>query len=130
MRNGAGCRSLLTGLVMVLATAVLVLPASAHHSFAMYDKQQELKLVGIVREFQWTNPHSFIQLIVEQDGRKVEWSLEGGSPNLLARNGWKRLSLLPGERVEVLINPLKDGRPGGTFLEVHKADGKVFYYHG
>lgn len=102
----------------------------AHHSFAMFDNTREVELAGTVKEFQWANPHTFIQLQVTSGGRTVEWSLEGGSPNLLARNGWSRLSLAPGEKVTVLINPLRDGRPGGTFLEVRKANGKVLYYHG
>ena len=104
--------------------------ANAHHSFAMYDKQNELWLDGTVKEFQWTNPHSFIQLQVEQDGKVVEWSLEGGSPNILGRDGWKRTSLSAGEKVRILIYPLKNGDPGGSFLEVHKQDGTVLYYHG
>lgn len=114
----------------VLVLALPVAPASAHHSFAMFDKQNEIWLEGEVKEFQWKNPHAFIQLIVEKDGALTEWSLEGGSPNILARNGWKRTALAPGEKVRILIYPLKSGEPGGSFLEVHKEDGAVFYYHG
>lgn len=104
--------------------------ALAHHSFAMFDKTKEVTMTGTVKQFQWTNPHTFIQLEVETRGKKVEWSLEGGSPNILSRNGWNRLSLSAGERVTVLINPLRNGDPGGTFLEVRKANGTVLYYHG
>ena len=104
--------------------------ASAHHSFAMYDKQHETWLEGTVKDFQWTNPHTFIQLQVESGGKVVEWSLEGGSPNILARDGWKRTALSVGEKVRVLIYPLTNGDPGGSFLEVHKQDGTVLYYHG
>lgn len=104
--------------------------AVAHHSFAMYDKQHEMWLKGTVKDFQWTNPHTFIQLRVETDGKVVEWSLEGGSPNILARDGWKRTALTVGENVRILIYPLKNGQPGGSFLEVHKEDGTVLYYHG
>lgn len=108
----------------------LAAPAIAHHSFAMFDKQKETWLNGTIREFQWKNPHAFIQLTVPGRGRTVEWSLEGGSPNILSRNGWNRNALKPGDRVRVLIYPLKSGEPGGSFLEVHKADGSVLYYHG
>ena len=105
--------------------------ALAHHSFAMFDRTREARVEGVVRAFQWTNPHSWIQLLVTDDqGRTVEWSLEGGSPNILGRDGWKRTSLAPGDRIWVLIYPLKDGGPGGSFLEVHKPDGEVLYYHG
>ena len=104
--------------------------AFAHHSFAMFDKSKETWLEGTVRQFQWANPHTFIQVETRENGKTVEWSLEGGSPNILSRNGWKRTSLTPGEPVRVLIYPLRDGRPGGSFLEVHKQDGSVLYYHG
>lgn len=104
-------------------------PAVAHHSFAMYDKSKETWLQGTVKDFQWRNPHTFIQLVVPGK-RATEWSLEGGSPNILARNGWKRTALTPGDKIKVLIYPLKSGEPGGSFLEIHKADGTVLYYHG
>ena len=103
---------------------------NAHHSFNMYDKESEMWLEGKITKFQWTNPHTFIQLEVEADGKVVEWSLEGGSPNILARNGWTRHSIAPNETVKILIYPLKSGEPGGSFLEIHKPDGTVLYYHG
>jgi hypothetical protein len=106
------------------------MPAEAHHSFAMFDKTQETWLEGTVVRFQWTNPHTWIQMTTTKGGKKTEWSLEGGSPNILSRNGWKRTSLEPGEKVRVLIYPLRDGKPGGSFIEVHKQDGNVLYYHG
>lgn len=112
----------------MIAAAV---PASAHHSFAMYDRTREMTLKGVVREVEWRNPHVFIQLVVtDRRGRTVEWSLEGGSPGILERNGWKRTALKGGEPVTMVIYPLKDGKPGGSFLEVTKADGSKLYYHG
>lgn len=112
----------------MIAAAV---PASAHHSFAMYDRTREMTLKGVVREVEWRNPHVFIQLVVtDRRGRTVEWSLEGGSPGILKRNGWKRTALKGGEPVTMVIYPLKDGKPGGSFLEVTKADGSKLYYHG
>lgn len=114
------------------ALAVMAAPlpsTSAHHSFAMFDKSAEKWLEGTVTAFQWTNPHTFIQVSVPGSKGAVEWSLEGGSPNILSRNGWKRTSLKVGEKVKVLIYPLRSGQPGGSFVEVHKADGTVLYYH-
>lgn len=116
--------------LLCLALSVFAPPADAHHSFKMYDKENETWLDGTVKDFQWTNPHTFIQLTVARDGKETEWSLEGGSPNILVRNGWKRTVLQPGEKVRVLIYPLRSGEPGGSFLEVHKQDGTVLYYHG
>ena len=123
-------------IALILLSFSISLPVNAHHSFAMFDDQSEMWLDGTVTLFQWTNPHTFIHVLVETTNKngeileQVEWSLEGGSPNILSRNGWKRTSLVEGEKVRVLIYPLKDGNAGGTFLEIHKEDGTVLYYHG
>ena len=117
----------LAGLAM-LATAGSAL---AHHSFAMFDNTKEVTAVGVVKSFQWTNPHTWLQVeVTGADGKTVEWSLEGGSPGILSRNGWKRTSVKPGDKVTVIFYPLRDGKPGGSFLEVKTPDGKVYYYHG
>lgn len=112
------------------ALAMVPTSSNAHHSFAMFDQQNERWIEGTVAEFQWTNPHTFIQVSVQQSGRAVTWSLEGGSPNILSRNGWRRTALQPGDKVRILLYPLRNGQPGGTFVEVHKEDGSVYYYHG
>lgn len=129
-------RNLRIVITVIFLNFSISLPINAHHSFAMFDDQAEMWLDGTITLFQWTNPHTFIHVLVEasdENGEifdKVEWSLEGGSPNILSRNGWKRTSLVEGEKVRVLIYPLKDGNAGGTFLEIHKEDGTVLYYHG
>ena len=120
-------------LVAVLLVLGLSLPVAvpAHHSIAMFDREHAIVLKGVVKEFQWTNPHTWIQVIVaDESGRAVEWSLEGGSPGILSRNGWKRTSLKAGDEIVVEIYPLKDGSPGGVFVEITKADGSKLYYHG
>jgi hypothetical protein len=109
----------------VLTAAGLSAPALAHHSFAMFDGQKEVVLDGTVREFQWTNPHSWIQLTVMENGSAVEYSIEGGSPNGLARRGWSRHSLKAGDHVKVTIHPLKDGSKGGSFMKATLSDGTV-----
>ena len=99
------------------AVALAAAPAFAHHSFAMFDNTKAVTLDGAVREFQWTNPHTWIQIVVKDaNGRAVEWSIEGGSPNALARTGWKRESLKPGDHALVVIHPLKDGSNGGSLV--------------
>jgi hypothetical protein len=100
-------------------------PATAHHSFAMFDGDRTVQISGVVREFQWVNPHTWIQLAVPRDGRSTEWSIEGRSPNVLARRGWNRNTLRPGEQVTLTIHPLKDGRAGGAIVSVRFADGRV-----
>ena len=102
--------------------APLAAPALAHHSFAMFDQKRIMTLEGTVREFQWTNPHAFIEL--DASGGR-HWSIELNSPNNLKRQGWNRASLKPGDEITVRIAPLRNGKPGGLFLDLTKADGKV-----
>jgi hypothetical protein len=106
--------------------AITALPSAAHHSFAMFDQRQIMTLEGTVREFQWTNPHSFIEMDVPgEDGRAQRWSIELNSPNNLKRQGWSRTSLKAGDRVTLRMNPLRDGKHGGLFLDVRLANGTL-----
>jgi len=109
------------------ALALLVAaPALAHHSFSMFDAQKEVVLKGTVKEFQWSNPHTWIQLNVTDDaGKTVEWSIEGGSPNLVGRQGWKRNTFKPGDEVQITVHPMRDGRPGGSFVRAVLPDGRT-----
>ncbi len=99
--------------------------ASAHHSFAMFDQRQIMTLEGTVTEFQWSNPHAFIEIDVPQRGRVVHWSIELNSPNNLRRQGWRRNSLRSGEKITLEMNPLRNGEHGGLFLSLKKADGST-----
>lgn len=99
---------------------------SAHHSGAMFDDEKVIELSGTVKELQWTNPHIWLQVVVESNGVKTEWSIEGGSPNSLSRNGWRATSFKPGDAVAVRIHPMKDGTPAGNFIAAKFAtDGKT-----
>ena len=112
-------RSTLRAALLTLVLASAAAPALAHHSFAMFDAQKTVTLEGTVKEFQWTNPHTWIQVIVRDPaGKEVEWSVEGGSPNGLSRDGWSRQSLKPGDKASVVIHPLKDGTNGGSLVSV------------
>ena len=119
-------RMLIRGL---LAAGTLVLtPVYAHHSFAMFDQSQEKSLVGVVKEFQWTNPHAFIHIEVASPGSAPEvWDIELNSPNNLKRSGWKADSVKPGDKVTLVTNPLRDlsQHKGGLFVSVTLPDGKV-----
>ncbi|HEV7716221.1 MAG TPA: DUF6152 family protein [Steroidobacteraceae bacterium] len=94
--------------------------ASAHHSFAMFDQQKEMTLNGTLKELQWTNPHIWVQVLVKDPatGKDVEWSIEGGSPNNLGRKGWSRNSMKSGDKVSIVIHPLKNGENGGSLMRV------------
>lgn len=98
--------------------------ASAHHSAAGYDVSVKMPIEGTVKEFKFTNPHTWIYLAVTDDkGQEKLWKLEGGSVSHLARNGWTYKSLKPGDRIRVTIAPRSDGEPAGVFTGVQFADG-------
>ncbi len=100
--------------------------ASAHHSDAMFQREKVVELSGTVKEFQFTNPHTWIQLDVKDEkGELVEWSLEWGSPNQLGRQGIRPSSFAPGTEVTIRTNPMRDGTPGGAFIGAKFADGKT-----
>jgi len=100
--------------------------ASAHHSFAMFDRSKETTLVGVVNEFEWTNPHSWIELDVpNENGGTDKWSIELNSPNNLSRQGWKSTSLKPGDKISVVIWPLRSGEKGGLFMSLTLPNGQV-----
>jgi hypothetical protein len=110
---------------LALAAAGTI-PASAHHSFAMFDQAKEVSLSGTVKQFQWTNPHSYIQLNVpDSKGKLVEWSLEMGAPMYLYARGWRPKTIKAGDKITVKINPLRSGKPGGMVIEATMADGKT-----
>ena len=99
--------------------------ASAHHSFAMFDRSKETTLVGVVHEFQWTNPHSWIELDVPNDSGVDKWSIELNSPNNLSRQGWRSDSIKPGDKISVVIWPLRSGEHGGLFISLTTPDGST-----
>ena len=115
--------------IRILAAAVAIsaaAPVLAHHSAAMFDDAKVLEKKGTVKELQWTNPHVWLQVIVEENGTKTEWSLEGGSPNTLSRQGWRATSFKPGDVVTVRFNPMKDGSAAGNFVGAKFAsDGRT-----
>jgi hypothetical protein len=107
-----------------LAAAALAMSASAavaHHSFAMFDAEKTIELKGTVKEFQWTNPHSWILMTVEGQ----QWAIEMGGPAGLARQGWVPKTLTPGMPVRTLVHPLKDGTRGGQFMAIYLPDGTM-----
>ena len=112
-------------LVAVVAVATQAL---SHHSFAMFDQSQRITLKGTVTEFQWTNPHAFIELdVAAPDANAGRWQLELNSPNNLKRQGWSSGSLKTGDAITVTLNPLRDmsEHKGGLFITATKADGTV-----
>jgi hypothetical protein len=121
------CMRLLEGLVsLVLLLAAAAAPsASAHHSPVMFDQSKTLMLSGTVRQFQWTNPHCYIQLVVEEGGERAEWNMEMGAPVYLYNRGWRPSTLKAGDRIRITAAPLRSGANGGLVLGVVSLDGKT-----
>jgi hypothetical protein len=125
-----GVKGRWTGLWRNVCGAAVLLAAGpqafAHHSFAMFDSGKQTSVQGTVKEFQWTNPHSFIELTTANEAGGTDlWSIELNSPNNLKRQGWKSTSIKPGDKVTLMFNPLRDGRKGGLFISVTLPDGTV-----
>ena len=98
----------------------------AHHSFAMFDRTRTTEVSGTVKEFQWSNPHVWIQLLVQNSqGGTDEWGIECTSINFMARRGWDHDTLKAGDRVKLNIFPLKDGSKGGSFVKVVTLNGSL-----
>jgi Family of unknown function (DUF6152) len=112
-------------LLLISGGLVVPLAAHAHHSPAMFDPSKQTTLTGTVREFQFTNPHSYIQLVVKSDdGSEREWSLEMGGNVYLYNLGWRPSTVKPGDTLTVTIVPLRSGKPGALLVEAKTADGK------
>ena len=113
--------------VMLLAAFIVGgVSVSAHHSFAAFDRKKEVTVTGVVKEVQWNNPHTWIQVTVtDEKGKSTEWGFECGSPNMMSRTGWKRTTLKQGDRVTVVGNPLKNGRPNASLVKITLPDGRV-----
>jgi hypothetical protein len=100
--------------------------AQAHHSAAGIDRTKSVELVGTVKQFGWTNPHSWMEVDVpDQKGSTVTWKVEMTSPAYLVRAGWKSTTVKPGDEVKVSVRPLRDGTPGGLFVSITLADGRT-----
>jgi hypothetical protein len=97
-----------------------------HHSFAMFDSSSKTSITGTVTRFEWTNPHVFIEVDVPGSGGELKhWSVELGSPSILLRSGWKFTDVKPGDKVTAIVNPLRDGRPGGMLYRLTLPDGSM-----
>jgi len=115
-------------IITAVATFAFGVPASAHHSFAMFDNEKSMTVEGQVKEFEWTNPHSWLRVMVmdQNTGKPLLWVFELSSPARLATLGMHSNSLKPGDAVSVNFHPLKDGTRGGQFVQATLPDGKQF----
>lgn len=108
------------GLMLFAATM-----ASAHHSTSAYDRSKTVELSGVVKEMQWTNPHSWIQIVVtDAQGTATEWAVETGNPTINIRHGWTRNDVKAGDKISMVIYPSRDGSAHGTLATIKLADGR------
>jgi len=98
----------------------------AHHSPAVFDQTKEVEFVGIVTEFKWASPHSWIHLDVTNDEGTVErWSVEMNPPTFLIRGGWRSNSIVPGDEVTVVVHPLRTSENAGQYVSITLPDGRI-----
>ncbi len=110
----------------VIAAFALSVPASAHHSFAMFDATKNVTVQGAVKEFEWTNPHSWLRVMVmdQKTGKPVMWAFELSSPARLTTMGMHADTVKAGDVVSVTFHPMKDGTRGGQFVQATLPGGK------
>jgi len=118
-------------LLILIALYFIASGAHAHHSFAMFDKNKNVELVGTVTRFEWTNPHSYIVISVTESGKTQEYTIETGAPGSLIRldDRWRSDIIKPGDSVKVVMNPLKSGQPGGALVDLITPEGHVLGQH-
>src|SRR4051812_31424993 len=120
----AKTKVVLMSLVAIAGLYLMGQTAQAHHSGAMFDDTKTVEISGTVKEFQWKNPHVWIQVTAKNtDGSTKEWSVEGGGPNSLSRNGWRPTSFKPGDEVAMKVHPMRDGTAAGNFIAAKWSDG-------
>jgi len=111
--------------ILAGVVASLAAPALAHHSFAMFDREKAVEIAGIVKEYEWTNPHVWIHIMApDQSGKAVEWSFEMQAIAQDYAAGWRADTVKPGDKVSIVYHPLKDGSRGGQLMNATLPDGK------
>jgi Family of unknown function (DUF6152) len=114
-----------TVFVILLAGALVSGVADAHHSYAMFDRTKTISLDATVKDYQWTNPHTWIEVLVVTSEGEKRYSIEGNNPRVLSRAGWRFNTLKPGDKVKIVINPLRDGARGGSLVSATLPDGRM-----
>jgi hypothetical protein len=114
------------GIAAILLVTLASTPAGAHHSAAGVDQTKSVTISGVLKEFKWANPHSWMDIEVTGDtGQTKLWSVEMTAPAYLARAGWTSKTVKPGDKVTVTVRPMKNGDPGGLFVNITLPDGRV-----
>jgi len=118
-------KSAFTVLFAALAVAAGIQTALAHHSSAGFSEGTRV-VTGTVKEFQFRNPHSWIQVnVTDETGKVTEWSVEWGSPNQLGRDGIRPSTFPAGTQITIKLRPDLSGHPIGIFVGAKMSDGKI-----
>lgn len=113
--------------VALIGLAAISLPVFAHHSATMFDDESEVTLTGVVKEFQYTNPHSWLLVdVTNEDGSVTTWGFEAEGPSTLMRAGIRKSDFSPGTEITITGHPMKDGRPAAAWIIATRGDGKEF----
>jgi hypothetical protein len=117
-----------TGLIAAALVGLAAAPAVAHHSFGMFALDKVVPVTGTVKDYQFKMPHVWVYVLVPGAGGKVEeWGFEAHSPNLVARKGWKINTLKPGDKVTLLMHPMRDGSRAGSVINATLPDGRLLW---
>ena len=118
-------------ILAIFCSVTAVLPVSAHHSHAIFDTETWVTLEGNVLQAQWTFPHAWIYLEVEnEEGESQIWAMEGANPNSIQITGVNREDILPGDRIRARCHPLRDGATGCVLGFVTPLHGDTARGHG
>jgi hypothetical protein len=125
MKKG-GIHGIIGAATIAMMTCIYATAATAHHSFAMFDSEHQIKITGQVSKFDWTNPHIYIFVSGGESGKEAKpWTIEGASPGILNRVGWKFNMIKPGDKITMVIAPLRSGESGGLLKEIKLQDGRI-----
>jgi hypothetical protein len=127
LRLAPGARELLAAVGLLASLSI----ATAHHSYAMFDRSKSLESDAVVRIWQFSNPHATLWVYInDAQGAPILWALEAPGPQQLLRGGWDKNTVKPGDKVKVVVNPLRDGSNGGSLAKLTLADGRVLAMGG
>jgi hypothetical protein len=114
-----------------IAALTIVPVVSAHHSGTMFDDTKEVTVEGVVKEFQYTNPHSWLLVdVADENGKVTTWGFEAEGPSTLMRMKVRPSDFAPGTKLTISGHPMKDGRPAAAWTKAVRADGTEFYPRG
>lgn len=116
-----------TAMFIVALTTLSGAVVEAHHAASMFEAEKETTVTGVVKEFQYTNPHSWLLVdVTNKDGSVTTWGFEAEGPGVLMRNGIRKSDFAPGTKLTITGHPMKNGQPAASWIKAVRADGVEF----